>query len=139
MARLQADLLKRAEIRVTPSKLTPAELIARFGADAGAACWTAFAKKAIDADRAEALNGRLRSEWPEIRRAIRAVHRAPAALESALRRAHAPTRSSEIGIPEADYREAVLHAREIRDRFTFLDLAAEAGGISAGIAAEAQA
>lgn len=139
MARLQADLLKRPEIQVGTSKLTPAELASRFGAEAGAACWSAFAKKAIDADRAAALNQRLRSDWPEMRRAIRAVHRPPAVLESALRRAHAPTRPAEIGIPERDYREAVLHAREIRDRFTFLDLAAETGGIPAGIAAEAQA
>ena len=70
-----------------------------------------------------------------MRRAIRAVHRSPTALESALRRAHAPTRPAEIGIPEPAYREAVLHAREIRDRFTFLDFAAESGGIPSEVAA----
>lgn len=135
MARLQADILKRAEIQVGTSAVTPTELSARFGAEAGAACWSAFARKAIDADRAAALNRRLRAGWPEMRRAIRAVHRAPAALESALRRVHAPTRPAEIGIPDAAYREAVLHAREIRDRFTFLDFAAETGGIPAEIPA----
>jgi glycerol-1-phosphate dehydrogenase [NAD(P)+] len=135
MARIQANMLKRAEIEVGTSALTPSELATRFGAEAGAACWSAFAKKAIDADRAAALNARLHSQWPEIRRAIRNVHRAPAALESALRRAHAPTRPAEIGVPEHAYREAVLHAREIRDRFTFLDFAAETGGIPAAVAA----
>jgi glycerol-1-phosphate dehydrogenase [NAD(P)+] len=135
MARIQADMLNRAEIRVGTSSLTPTDLAARFGDAAGAACWSAFARKAIDADRAAAINARLRARWPDIRRAIHAVHRAPAALEIALRRAGAPTRPAEIGIPEPAYREAVLHAREIRDRFTFLDFAAETGGIPAEAAA----
>jgi glycerol-1-phosphate dehydrogenase [NAD(P)+] len=135
MARIQADMLKRADIQVGATMLTPTDLSTRFGAEAGAACWSAFAKKAIDAEGAAALNARLRSQWPEMRRAIRAVHRSPTALESALRRAHAPTRPAEIGIPDVAYREAVLHAREIRDRFTFLDFAAESGGIPADVAA----
>lgn len=135
MARLQADMLNRADIEVGTSSVTPTELSARFGTEAGADCWSAFARKAIDADRAVAINARLRAGWPDMRRAIGAVHRSPAALESALRRAHAPTRPGEIGIPDAAYREAVLHAREIRDRFTFLDLAAETGGIPAEIPA----
>jgi glycerol-1-phosphate dehydrogenase [NAD(P)+] len=129
MARIQGDLLKRPEIQIGTSALTPNDLSDRFGAEAGAACWAAFAKKAIDADLAVTLNAKLKSQWPEMRRAIRAVHRSPIALESALRRVHAPTRPTEIGIPEPAYREAVLHAREIRDRFTFLDFAAETGGI----------
>jgi glycerol-1-phosphate dehydrogenase [NAD(P)+] len=135
MARIQADMLNRAEIRVGTSSLTPTDLAARFGDAAGAACWSAFARKAIDADRAAAINARLQTRWPDIRQAIHAVHRAPAALETALRRAGAPTRPAEIGIPEPAYREAVLHAREIRDRFTFLDFAAETGGIPAEAAA----
>ena len=129
MARIQAELLKRADIEVSASAVTPTELSERFGPEAGPGCWSAFARKAIDGERASAVNARLRTAWPEIRRKIRAVHRSPAVLESALRRAHAPTRPAEIGIPEPAYREAVLHAREIRDRFTFLDLAAETGGI----------
>jgi glycerol-1-phosphate dehydrogenase [NAD(P)+] len=132
MARIQAEMLARPAIEIGTSAVTPADLAARFGAEAGAACWSAFAKKAIDAERAAALDARLRSQWPEIRRAIGAVHRSPSALESALRRAQAPTRPAGIGIPEAPYREAVLHAREIRDRFTFLDLAADSGGIPVG-------
>jgi glycerol-1-phosphate dehydrogenase [NAD(P)+] len=133
MARIQAGMLKRTDIQLGASAVTPTELAARFGAEAGAACWSAFARKALDRDRAAALNARLKSDWPEIRRTIHAVHRSPAALESALRRAHAPTRPEEIGIPEPAYREAVLHAREIRDRFTFLDFAAESVGIPAEV------
>ena len=35
--------------------------------------------------------------------------------------------SAELGWPEALFRDAGSHARLIRDRFTFLDLAAELG------------
>lgn len=131
MARLQTEMLKLPEPRLHPSAPTAEDMAATFGAEAGAACWSAFQRKAIDADSAIRLNRRLESDWPEIRKAVRQVHRSPTALETALRRARAPTRPAEIGVPEAAYRDAVLHAREIRDRFTFLDFAADTVGIPA--------
>ncbi len=39
----------------------------------------------------------------------------------------APTTFSDLALPANFYRDAVIHAREIRDRFTFLDLAADSG------------
>jgi glycerol-1-phosphate dehydrogenase [NAD(P)+] len=39
----------------------------------------------------------------------------------------APKTGQELGLPAGFYRRAVLHAREIRDRFTMLDLAGDAG------------
>jgi glycerol-1-phosphate dehydrogenase [NAD(P)+] len=48
-----------------------------------------------------------------------------------LARAGAPTKPAEIGVPAPFFREAVLRAREIRDRFTFLDLAALSGRLEA--------
>ena len=40
-------------------------------------------------------------------------------------------RNVDIGVPTAFYRRAVLQAREIRDRYTFLDLAGDAGRLAA--------
>ena len=40
----------------------------------------------------------------------------------------------DLGLPADFYRDAVVHAREIRDRFTFLDLAADSGLFEAGLA-----
>ena len=37
------------------------------------------------------------------------------------------SRPSDLGLSDATYAEAVLHAREIRDRTTFLDFAADTG------------
>ena len=58
--------------------------------------------------------------------------RPPEALEAVLRKAGAPCRPDELHWPSAFYREAVRHAREIRDRVTFLDLAGDAGLFEAG-------
>ena len=43
-----------------------------------------------------------------------------------LAKAQAPRRPADLFWSESFYREAVGHAREIRDRYTFLDLAADA-------------
>ncbi len=50
-----------------------------------------------------------------------------AALEEVLARAGAPRRPEDLQWPRAFYRDAVRHAREIRDRYTFLDLATDSG------------
>ena len=51
----------------------------------------------------------------------------PAAkLADVMRRTGGPRRPSDIGISHAFYAGAVRHARYLRDRFTFLDLAADA-------------
>ena len=52
----------------------------------------------------------------------------PAArLEAVLKAAGAPTTPEELGWPRGFYLEALRHAREIRNRYTFLDLAADSG------------
>jgi glycerol-1-phosphate dehydrogenase [NAD(P)+] len=44
-----------------------------------------------------------------------------------MRRAGGPLSSIDIGVAPAFYAGAVQHARYLRDRFTFLDLAGDAG------------
>ena len=56
---------------------------------------------------------------------------APERIERALREAGAATRPEDLGIAPDFYREAVLHAREIRERYGMLDLAADAGRLEA--------
>ncbi len=41
--------------------------------------------------------------------------------------AGAPTTPGALAWPRGFYRDAVVHAREVRDRYTFLDLAADGG------------
>jgi glycerol-1-phosphate dehydrogenase [NAD(P)+] len=131
MARLQAALLARAEPpRVAPREIDAAAMRRRYGLLA-ADCLAAMRAKALDAERARALNARLDERWPELRRRLRDVALPPERLEQALAAAGAATRPEDLGIDPAFYRAAVLHAREIRERYAMLDLAADAGLLEA--------
>ena len=127
MARLQQRMLDGPPPEVWAGGPGADDLVARFGAEAGVACWALFAKKRLTGARAERLNTRLSRDWEAIRRRIRAVTRPADILEDVLRRAGAPTTHGDLGWSEAFYRDAVRHARELRDRYTFLDLAADSG------------
>lgn len=134
MARIQEAMLAMHEPRVSPCKTTESAMKSFYGATRGSAIWEIFAAKMLDAAGADAMNARLKARWPEIRAAIRAVHRPAAVLEAALKRIGAPTRPRDIHVPDDFYRDAVLHAREIRNRYTFLDFAADAGYLNADTA-----
>ena len=48
-------------------------------------------------------------------------------MERLLKAAGAATTAQELGVPVDFYREAVIHNREMRNRYSFLDLAADSG------------
>jgi glycerol-1-phosphate dehydrogenase [NAD(P)+] len=127
MARLQERLLNRPPPRVHPSAIDEAALIDRFGPELGRSCWQEFRNKRVDRGAAIQLNRRIAKGWDEIRERIASIRRSPAQLLDTLRRAEAPTDPAELGWPEDFYRDALRHAREIRNRYTFLDLAADSG------------
>ena len=126
MARLHESLLAEPP-RVAPSTVSEADIMARFGPALGALCWEQFSPKRLDRAAADALNDRLAAEWAGIAARLAEVHRPASVLEEVLRRAGAPTKPEEAGWPASFYRDAVLHAREIRNRYTALDLAGDAG------------
>ena len=130
MARLQQRLLEAAPV-VRPTVVDAADLAAHFGAETGAACARELASKALSPAAAAALNERLSRAWPAIRDRIAAVHRSVADLQRTLTAAGAPTRPSDLGWPVPFYRSAVTRARQIRSRYSFLDLAGDAGLLEA--------
>ncbi len=127
MARLQERLLKGGPPRLEPSAPDESSIAAHFGVDLGAACWAEFEGKKLDAGQAEALNAKLAEHWDEIRAQLRSVTLPSANLEAVPKAAGTPTTPKELGWPRDFYLDAVRHAREIRDRYTFLDLAADIG------------
>jgi glycerol-1-phosphate dehydrogenase [NAD(P)+] len=135
VAALQEALLAGAPPRLGPTRADEAALARHFGPTLGPACWRELARKRLDAAAAEALTRRLAEGWEPLRRRLLAVTRPAAELRAALERAGAPTTPEALGWPRAFFREAVLHAREIRSRWTFLDLAADAGRLEAFAAA----
>jgi glycerol-1-phosphate dehydrogenase [NAD(P)+] len=130
MARLQQAMMGGEAPAMAPTTVDEKAVLQHFGADLGASCWEAFAKKRLDAAGAAALKKKLAGGWKDIQRAIAAVSRPVSAIEAALKAAGAPMDCEAIGVPRDFYRRAVLQAREIRDRYTFLDLAGDAGRLA---------
>jgi glycerol-1-phosphate dehydrogenase [NAD(P)+] len=135
MAALQEEILGGPPPRIGPTRADESALVRHFGPVLGPACWRELARKRLDVGAAEALTRRLAEDWGKIRGRLLSVTRTAAELRAALARAGAPVTSEALGWRRAFFREAVLHAREIRSRWTFLDLAADAGRLDAFVAA----
>lgn len=127
MAKLQAALLAGPPPRFRANALSERDFERRFGAERGRSCWAAFAPKALSPERAEALTARLAQAWDGISPRLASVTRPAAFLKGVLDAAEVATEPAAIGWSDASYGDAVVHAREIRDRYTFLDLAWDSG------------
>jgi glycerol-1-phosphate dehydrogenase [NAD(P)+] len=128
MARLQHQLLaqeRAPELRVP--ELSLAQVCDHFGAELGPRCWHESQAKAFSPAVVEELNHRLAQRWPQLRAQLHAVTRPPPQLERALLAAGAPVYASELGWGADRFAQALRHARAIRDRYTFLDLACDSG------------
>jgi glycerol-1-phosphate dehydrogenase [NAD(P)+] len=130
MARLQETMIAGPAPRLHASSSSRASVLERFGRQRGGACWAEFAKKRLNKAAAEEMTARVQMRWPDIRRRIGAIARPARELEEVLRRVGAPVTPEALGWQPAFYRQAVRHAREIRNRWTFLDLAADSGVFS---------
>lgn len=127
LARLQERLLSDGPPRVSASTADESAVAAHFGEALGQACWAEFAKKRLDEAAADRLNQRLEGKWEEIVTRLSAVMIPSERLQQVLERAGAPIRPEGLGWPAAIYADAVVHARLIRNRYTALDLAGDAG------------
>jgi glycerol-1-phosphate dehydrogenase [NAD(P)+] len=125
MARLQERLLDGPAPVLHPPDEDEAAFVARYGQDLGRSCWAEFAQKRLDAARARTASARLAESWDSIRAAIARITHPSAFLADVLRRGGAPTTPEELGWPRPFYHGAVRHARDIRNRYTFLDLAVD--------------
>ena len=130
-ARLQERVLADGRPRPAPNAVARADVDAVFGKALGAMCWQEFEQKTLDAEHADQLNAKLKSDWDGIRDRIAVVSKPAAVLEHALRRAGAPMIPEDIGLSREYYERAVLFARTIRNRYCFLDLAADSGILTA--------
>ena len=112
---------------MAPSSINRADLVAHFGSTLGESCWRELEPKLVTADSAERLNTRLAERWDRIVSDCRAASIDCGRLQDVLTAAAAPTEPAHIAVDEVFYEDAVRHARELRNRYTFLDLAADAG------------
>jgi len=123
LARLQHAMLDARPV-VHPDTLADADIRSHFGDELSGSVIEEFAAKRIDKAKAEHLNAIIADRWDQIAEALSAVLLPNARLESVLTAAGAPTTPADIGLDRVFYETALYHAREIRNRFTMLDLAA---------------
>lgn len=127
MARLQERILASEQLTLTSPPDSADDFARIFGPDLGKTCWEAFHPKILDTAATRKVNQKLAREWPEMRARLRKISRPASQIETALCGVGAPTKPTHIGIPNRFYREAVAHARLIRNRYTMLDVAAAIG------------
>ena len=128
MARLQQAILARdTPPRVHPTRIDEADMARRMGPEIAAQCLAKHRKKTLDATGAAAMNEKLAAVWPELRDELLAFAVPVDEMRALLAAAGGPTTPEALGLDPAFYREAVLHAREMRDRYSMLDLADDAG------------
>ncbi len=138
MARLQAAILSEARPPVLrPTRVDPEDMARRMGPAIAAQCLAEYRKKALDAAGAEAMNAKLAALWPELRAECAAFAIPADEMRSMLRAAGGPTTAAELGLDAAFYREALRHGHEMRSRFSFVDLACDAGMLDDFAAGEA--
>lgn len=128
MTRIQGALLGNATPPVLkPTPVDPEDMARRMGRAIAAECLEEYRKKALDAEGAARLNERLQEIWPELRRECARWAAPVEVLKARLETAGGPVDAAGLGLDRAFYREAVRHAHEMRNRFSFTDLACDAG------------
>jgi glycerol-1-phosphate dehydrogenase [NAD(P)+] len=103
-------------------------LAERFGANARASEAALRAKTPVGSDL-DLVNRRLEAHWPVLRTTLSQKALPFKQLDSAFAMLGVARQPENLGLSRDFYREAVLHAHELRDRFTLLDLATMAGTI----------
>jgi glycerol-1-phosphate dehydrogenase [NAD(P)+] len=128
VSRLQNAMLQAVwPPEVRPTRIDPGALRTRYGARLGEQCRAELRAKALDERGAERMNARLAEVWPALTARLREVMLPTERLEAAIAAAGAAMHGQDLGLEPGCYRSAVRHAREIRRRYSILDLAGDAG------------
>ena len=136
MARIQQWFISQPNPpQIKPTVIDEADMKRRLGTTASD-CIQAYRRKALDDNGAVKMNERLQEIWPELCSELRAWAVPVAEMEQNLIAAGGGVTAGELGIPIDFYREAVRHGHEIRDRFSFADIACDSGLLDDFAAAE---
>ncbi|XWN29642.1 MAG: iron-containing alcohol dehydrogenase [Devosia sp.] len=128
MSRLHNAVVGRETPPVVSATVIPeARLVQTYGAETAATMVEATKAKAVDAAGAEALNQKLAKEWDTIRERLSAVMLPEPQMEAAMVTAHCQITGDDLGLSEDFTQQCVRDARFIRDRYSMLDLADDAG------------
>ena len=136
MARIQQGLLAQEKPPVMkPTQIDFEGMKQRMGGTA-AQCLEQLERKAMDQQAVNSANERLAAIWPDLKREVQAFMIPVAEMEKLLVDAGAPTTAAELGLDLNFYRQAIRHGHEMRDRFSFVDIAVNADVLEPFVAAQ---
>jgi glycerol-1-phosphate dehydrogenase [NAD(P)+] len=132
MSCLQNRILDKPKPPIlAPTNIDAAGMEARYGKEIGQNCIKQLERKALDRKKADEFNLFLEENWEGLSARLRDVMLPSERLWQAMAKIGAPKTATELGLSQDFYREAVIHSREIRDRYTMLDVAADSGMLEA--------
>lgn len=127
MARLQQQILASdTPPKVSATRIDLDDMARRMGPKIAAECAAEREKKAFTEKSAAAFNEKLEDLWPTLREELAPMIIPVAELDAMLEAAKGPRTGQDLGLPPEFYREAVRHNHEMRNRFSFVDIAADA-------------
>jgi glycerol-1-phosphate dehydrogenase [NAD(P)+] len=139
LARLHRALINLSKPpRIKPTQISEADFVLRYGEDIGRMMFGEAKKKSFDRDGADSFNRRVEAVWPQLCEEIKGMMIDPDALAATLRAAGGPTTATELGLSRDVWRKAMKHARDVRNRWSFLDLADDAGLLDDFISSDPQ-
>ncbi len=128
MARMQHYFLSNDQAPVLkPTRMDKADMARRMGEEISKQCFAEYKKKAFDENGVKKINQRLEEIWPELRQELLAFALPVTEMETLLASAGGATTAEELGLSVGFYREAVRHAHEMRNRYSFADIACDTG------------
>ncbi|OJF91384.1 3-dehydroquinate synthase [Rhizobium sp. 58] len=128
MARIQKHFLSsETPPRIGPTRIDAADMARRMGAEIAGQCLQDIRPKIFDDKAVGEINERLADLWPQLRQELQAFVIPVEEMTRLLKAAGGPSTAQELGVPVDFYREAVVHCREMRNRYSFLDIAADSG------------
>lgn len=128
MARIQRHFLEQEQPPVLqPTQIDAADMARRMGDAVAEQCLAEYRKKALDESGAAALNAKLAEIWPSLRDECLAMALPVDEMRELLSSAGGATTAEGLGLDPIFYREAVRHAHEMRNRYSFTDIACDSG------------
>ncbi len=128
MARLQQTILDNDKPpKVSATSMDFEDMARRMGADIARQCKTEWDKKAFTDETAGAFNERMQDIWLTLKDELKAFIIPVSEMETMLEAAKSPGSARDLGLSVEFYREAVRHNHEMRNRFSFVDVAADSG------------
>jgi glycerol-1-phosphate dehydrogenase [NAD(P)+] len=128
LARLHKMLLSLDKPpHIGATQIDETDFALRYGEDIGRMMYAQAKKKSFNRHEAAAFNQTLDRVWPELRSELKAMMMDPDEMAAIISSAGGPTTATELGLPRDIWRKAMKHARDVRNRWSFLDLADDAG------------